>query len=56
MLTTLLSSALAISLILMIFCGLVYISLYERAPLGERVQVFSVGIGMIAGVALLLFG
>lgn len=56
MITTLLSSAAAILLIIMIFCGVVYISLYEQALLGERMQILSIGIGMIAGVALLLYG
>jgi len=56
MITTLLTSVVVIFLICLIFCGLVYISEYEHAPVGERVQVLSVGLGMIAGVALLLHG
>jgi hypothetical protein len=56
MLTTLLSSITAIFIISVIFCGLIYISEYERAPLGERVQIFSIGLGMAIGVTLLLHG
>ena len=44
MITTLLTSVVVIFLICLIFCGLVYISEYEHAPVGERVQVLSVGI------------
>jgi hypothetical protein len=37
----------------LVLIGATYVWKYEKAPLGERVQIFSVGIGMIIGCVLL---
>jgi len=43
----------AIFLMVLIFIGAVYISVYEQAPLWERIQVFGVGFGIYCGLILL---
>ena len=40
-------------LLLLIIIGGVYITIYEKAPLWERIQVFGVGFGMYIGTILL---
>lgn len=44
----------AIFNILLIFCGAAYIIYYEKAPLWERIHVFSVGFGMLVGAICLI--
>ena len=39
---------------LLIFVGLMYITVYEKAPISERLQVFGVVMGLNAGILLLL--
>jgi hypothetical protein len=37
----------------LIFCGGIFTSTYEKAPIGERIQVLGVGIGIYTGILLL---
>ena len=45
-----------IFILILIIIGAVYITCYEKAPLSERIQVFSVGFGMYIGIILKIWG
>ena len=40
-------------LISLIFLGGAYITIYEKAPIHERIQIFGVGVGIYVGVLCL---
>ena len=42
-------------MIVLITIGGIYITVYEKAPIWERIQVFAVGLGMYIGAVLCLF-
>jgi len=44
----------AFLLFLVVLVGGCYVCTYEKAPLGERLQVLGVGLGICLGIALLL--
>lgn len=43
-------------ILVLIVVGGIYISVYEKAPIWERIQVFAVGFGMYTGILLILWG
>ena len=54
MITTFLTSVAAIFIGILIILAGVYISIVERAPIWERLQVLMVGVGMYVGLLLIL--
>ena len=50
------SIIIAIFLSTLVIIGAIYVWVYEKAPIWERIQVFSVGIGIIGGIILSLYG